>query len=126
MSQSNPVNRSFKAAADLSSYQYHIVKMSAGNTVNIGDANCNGIGILQNKPSAANEAATVAIGGTSKMVAGEAIAVGKMITCKSDGHGEVADAAAEFVIGMALEAASADGDIIEVLICHFDAGASDA
>lgn len=127
MSQSNPRTRTFKAAADLSAYQYHFVYLSADNTVNLAGANAKTVGILQNKPSAAGAAAVVAMpGGTSKMVAGELIAVGKLITSKSDGHGEVVDAAGEFCGAFALEASTADGTIIEVEVCAFTAHASDA
>jgi len=127
MSQSQPRERTFKAAADLSSYQYHFVYLTADQTVNVAGANAKTVGILQNKPSAAGEAAVVAMpGGTSKLIAGEAIAVTKMVTAKSDGHGEVADAAGEFVGAMALEAATAANDIIEVEVCAFTAHASDA
>jgi len=116
----------FKAAADLSDYQFHFVKISADHTVNLCGANERAIGILQNEPDAANESATVRVLGVSKLVAGEGIAVGKMITSKSDGHGEVADAASEWVGALALKAASDSGDIIEVLVTHFDAYESDA
>lgn len=125
--QSNSgIDISYKAAADLSSYQYHFVYISAANTVNVAGANAKTCGILQNKPDAANKAALVRIMGTSKLIAGEAIAAGKYITSKSDGHGEVADAANEHVGAYALEAAAAAGDEIEVLLTCFEATASDA
>lgn len=116
----------FKAAADLSSYQYHFVYLSAANTVNVAGANAKTIGILQNKPDAAGESALVRVMGTSQLVAGEAFAVGKYITAKSDGHGEIADAAGEHVGAYAVEAAGAEGDLVEVLLTCFEAEASDA
>lgn len=127
MSQSHPRCETYKAAADLSTYQYHFVKLSAAYTVALCGANEHSIGILQNKPSAAGAAAVVALpGGTSKHVAGEAIAAGKFITSKADGHGEVVDAAGEYCGALAIDAATADGDIIEVEVVAFTAHASDA
>lgn len=120
------IDQSFKAAADLSSYQYHFVKLSAANTVNLCGANERAIGILQNKPDAANETARVRLLGVSKLVAGEIIDRGTMITSKSDGHGEEADAASEWVRAMAIEAAGAANDVITVLLVAFDAHESDA
>lgn len=117
----------YAAAADLSSYQYHFVYISADNTVNVAGANAKTLGILQNKPDAAGKAAVVRIIGTSKLVAGEAMASGKYVTCKSDGHGEIADAASEHVGAYVLgEDSTAAGDIIEVLLTCFEAYASDA
>jgi len=114
------------AAADLSDYQYHFVYLTDDLTVNVAGALARVCGILQNKPSAAGVAARVRISGLSKLVAGEAAAVGKMITCKSDGHGEVADAADEFVGGIAYTAAAAANDEFVVKIVDFDAVSSDA
>lgn len=116
----------FKAAADLSDYQYHFVYLSAANTVNVAGSNAKTIGILQNKPDAAGESAVVRVVGTSQMVAGEVISRGKYITSKSDGHGEIADAAGEHVGAYTLEASTAAGDIIEVLVTCFEAYDSDA
>lgn len=127
MAESHPGHIiTFKAAADLSSYQYHFVYLSAANTVNVAGANAKVCGVLQNKPDAANESAEVMITGISKLVAGEEIARGKYITAKSDGHGEIADAAGEHVGAYALEAASAAGDIITVLLTCFEAYDDDA
>ncbi len=120
------LDTSFKASGDLSSYQYHAMTLSAANTAGLCGANGVAVGILQNKPDAAGEPAVVRVIGESKMVAGEAIDIGTMITSKSDGHGEEADANAEFCYAMALEAATLDGDIISVMLMHADAYATDA
>ena len=58
----------FKAAADLSSYKYHFVYISAANTVNLCGANGKAIGILQNAPDAANKSARVRIAGVSELI----------------------------------------------------------
>ena len=83
------------------------------------------IGVLQNKPDAANEAARVRMLGTTKIVAGEAISRGQLVTATSAGKAEVVDAASEWYFGFALEAAAADGDIIEIMLNYGRAHAAE-
>lgn len=116
----------FKAAADLSSYQYCFVYISAANTVTYCGANGRVLGILQNKPDAANESAVVRIAGRSLLKVNEECAVGKLLTSTSAGLGEIVDAAGEFVGAIAHEAATAQNDLITVEIAKFTAHASDA
>ena len=125
---------SMKAAGDLSSKQFYCMKVSAANTVDTNDA-AGGrvIGVLQNKPDAAGRDATVAVAGRSKAVAGAAVAAGAYV--KALANGKVDDAATAptvdasgasataastgaNVIGIALTAAAADGEVIEVLLLH--------
>jgi hypothetical protein len=60
------------AAADLSNYQYRVVRLSAAKNVNVASNNLGSsavglaIGVLQNKPAAAGRAATVAQAGLCK------------------------------------------------------------
>lgn len=124
--QSGVLDLSFKAAADYSTKQYYAMYVSAANTVTIAGANAKVVGVLQNTPDAANETAVVRVCGTTKVVAGEAIAAGKYVTSTSAGKAEVADAAGEHCFGVALEAATADGDIIEILLSQFETYGSDA
>jgi hypothetical protein len=123
-----------KAAADLSTKQYYAMKVSAANTVNVASAAGEPvIGFLQNKPSAANEAATVAYTGRTKAVAGAAVAAGAYVkvlangkvddastamTADASGASATAATTGAHTIGIALTAASADGDVIEVLLTH--------
>ena len=123
--QAGVLDLTFKAGADLSDKQYYIVYVSAADTVNVCGANGKAIGVLQNKPKS-GEAAVVRVGGTTKVIMNEAAAVGKYITSTSAGKGEIADAAGEHVIGILLEAATAQDDIVEMLITTFTAHASDA
>ena len=121
------------AAADLSAKQYFGVKVdSAGKIALIAAAGELAIGILQNKPEAA-QAAEVMVSGVSKGVASGAIAAGAKVAFDSAGKlkaavlGKVdtsdAGAAADpligsHVIGILLEAAGADGDIVAVQMLH--------
>lgn len=105
-----------KANADLSTKQYYFVKMTAARTVDIASATTDVIiGILQNKPTAAGQEAVVAIGGTSKLVAGAAISAGAVVSTTAASKGQTA-VATQTIAAVAIDAAAADLDIIEVLL----------
>jgi len=119
MSQSAGVqDLTFKAAEDLSSAQFYFVSLDADGKVQACGANGLAIGILQNAPDAEDKAALVRLLGTSKLVMNETCDEGEWITSTASGDGEVADAADEYCGAIALEAATAQDDIIEVLIIH--------
>lgn len=111
-----------EAGEDLSSYQYQPVYLSADHTVKLcTTGNVDAIGVLQNKPKS-GEAALVRVIGTTKVKAGEVIAVGNRVYVDTDAMVMEEDAAAQSevrLIGIALEASAADGDIIEVFLQHF-------
>lgn len=103
-----------KAAADLSAKQFHVVKITGDNLVNVAGAGEHGCGILQNDPKLVGEAATVAFAGVSKAKAAGVITAGAKVA--SDGAGAiVAAASGDHVIGVALEGA-ASGDVFSVLL----------
>jgi hypothetical protein len=103
-----------EAAVDLSAKQYHIVRQSAANKVDVASLATDSAicGILDNKP-VAGEGAAVRDAGLAKLVAGAAITQGVHLTVQSAGRA-VAVASGGVAIGRALEAAGADGDIIAV------------
>ncbi len=130
----------FKAGADLSTSQYAAVKLGTGaNEVVLAGANEESIGVLQNKPTS-GQAAQVRMHGTSKMKASGAISKGAAVAAAAsgkiaaagDGHTHTENTAGTYtqnattsapgaasiayIIGRALEAAAADGDLIEVFI----------
>jgi hypothetical protein len=107
----------FKAGADLSTKQYYFVKLDVNGDVVACGLNGVSIGILQNIP-AIGRAARVRVLGTSKLVMGEACDEGEALTSTSTGVGEVVDLADEYAGAIALEAAGAIDEIIEVLITH--------
>jgi hypothetical protein len=121
---STGLNITFKAARDLSSYQYHFVSVSAANTVDYsGDAGrC--IGILQNAPNAANEAAVVMVEGISKLRAYGAVnRLEKLKSSAQTGyvaHGELAATASDWIGAIALETGTASDDLLTVLITGFE------
>lgn len=103
------------ASADLSTKQFFFVNEGATgialNTTSGGIVH----GVLQNKPSAAGRSANVAVYGVTKVVAGAAITKGANVM--SDAAGKAITATAtDYLRGIALEAAAADGDIISVLL----------
>jgi hypothetical protein len=109
---------SFAAAADYSAKQFWPVKLTAANTVTV----CSGatdvpIGILQNKPKSGEAADVMCLGvtravsdGTTPIAVGDWVgsgAAGKLVKKSSD---------KDYAIGQALEASSADGTVISVLL----------
>jgi hypothetical protein len=72
------------ANADLSSHKFKIVELLSTNKVDLAGGGI-GYGVLQNIPAADGEAATVAIDGETKVIAGEALTINDHITTKSGG-----------------------------------------
>lgn len=114
----NLVCLSFLAAADLSAAQYCAVKLDTNGKVVLAGAGEDAIGVLQNSPSL-DQVATVAVGGVSLMKAGGAVAVGLV---QSGANGVVAVAVTtKFIIGHALNAATAANQHIAVLLHPYGA-----
>lgn len=112
-------DHSFKAENDLSAKQYYIVEYSGVDQVDVCDAAADrGIGVLQNEP-AAGQAAKVRLMGISMVVSdgsGTAIAAGDHVGPGATGKA-VKKATADYsVIGIAMDASSADGTVIRVLM----------
>lgn len=118
---SNQIVKSLLAGEDLTACQYYAVMIELGSSnevIKAGTPAAEGthvIGVLQNKPDD-GEAATVVIGGTSKLVMAANCDAGEKIM-SSAGKGTPADADNKSVIGIALEDnAEGDGGIVEVLL----------
>jgi hypothetical protein len=109
---------SLKAAGDLSLYQYCFVKLSADNTVNVCGADEQAIGILQNKPSVAGQAARVRVFGVSRISNGTAgaIAYGVKVKAAANGQGVAATIAKEIYFGVILQGTSAVNQLATMLI----------
>ena len=110
------------AAADLSLYQYHFVKLSADNTVAICAADTDiPIGVLQNKPDAAGKSAQVMLFGVTKLMVGSA-GIDPLIfgsAAGTDANGEAEDQAVtdttRYNVGRVLEGAAA-GELCTAII----------
>jgi hypothetical protein len=108
-----------KADADLSAKQYFLVKATATGVDLNTTLNGPVLGVLTNDP-ASGKAAAVQVVGVARVVAGAAFAAGDLL--KSDANGkaikQTGEAAGTLVhaFGIALEAAAADLDQVEVLL----------
>ena len=127
MSQATEVlDKSLIAGTDLRTKQYYIVRLAQPATtpygVELGSSSIHvALGVLQNDPNM-SETAVIRMEGTTKMVVKAAVRTGSPISVASDGIGSPTGekiGAGSFVIGIALEDASSNGDIIEVLLTHF-------
>lgn len=103
------------ANADLSAGQYCFVTTNSSARVALSAAAANADGILQDKPSAAGKSCIVAVAGISKVVASAAITKGDLVGCAASGQARTA-AASDYIHGRALETASAQGQIISILL----------
>ena len=122
MSQENLGSKSFVAGEDLEAYRR--VKLSSGNVV-YADAGEEFIGVTSHK-ALNTEQVTVNLRSASrtyKMVASSAITAGNTIYGAIDG--KVSASASGVAQGVALEAATADGDVIECFQNNGVAGAID-
>ncbi len=77
---------SLLAAGDLSSYQYRFVKISADNTVTVCGNAEKAFGILQNKSTAAGQAARVRVFGVSRVEMHTTCAFGDYVGSQADGE----------------------------------------
>lgn len=105
--ESNLDNRTFQAGQDLSSNQYYFVTLASDGQIDPTGNGAQATGILQNDPAAAGRAATVAVGGRSKVVAGTGgITVGATVASDANGAA-VAAASGDVILGICREAAAA-------------------
>jgi len=74
----------FPANADLSSHQFKVVELLTTGKVDLADLG-KGFGVLQNIPAADGEAATVAVEGQSKVIAGGTLTVADHVRVLSGG-----------------------------------------
>lgn len=113
------------AAADLSAKQYMFVKLdSAGKAAAITANTDRAIGVLQNAPTAGQEAQVLVVGGT-KLVAGEAITEGAVLSTTSAGKADsitVGTATTQYILGTALTEVAADAEIFTAVVNCASAG----
>ena len=97
---------------------YSRVKLDADGKVTIAGLADKDIGTACRETFAAGEDCTVRLrsaAGTHKMLASEALAIGATVYTEASGKVQDTAQATSFILGTALEAATADGDVIEVL-----------
>ena len=104
-----------KADADLSSAQYHILRLTGDRTTNIASLATDTAvaGVLQNKPKSGGHA-TLKFIGRGRIVAGAAISANALVTTNSSGRATAALAGSgHIVVGRVLEAAGGDGEVVD-------------
>jgi len=113
------------AASDLSAKQYHFVKLdSSGKAAAIAANTDRAIGVLQNAPTAGQEAEVLVVGGT-KLVAGEAVAEGAVLSTTSAGKADsitVGTATTQYILGTSLTEVAADGEYVTAVVNCASAG----
>ena len=122
----DPQIMTLEAAVDLSAKQYYFVFLDTDGKANYIDTNDNqnAIGVLQNTPTA-GQAAAICVGGLSKLEVNAAVAEGAPVapnfttatTNVESGRGQ-SGVAGQFAGARAITAATAQGDIITVLVTY--------
>ena len=96
--------------------QYRAVVISGARQAGLSNAN-NGriVGVVQNKPQAAGNAATIGIGGISKVAMATNINAGQVVYAASDGRGSNSNASG-MALGQAVETSTVVGSLVPVLL----------
>lgn len=104
------------SSADLSSAgQYRAVRKNASGEIALATAGARADGILQDKPEAQGQAASVAVLGRSKAEAGGVFAADALLTPGTGGK-LVEAGTGDVAIGTSIEASAADGDVVSILL----------
>lgn len=107
--------------------QWARVTLDADGRVTTAGLADKGIGVATRETFAAGDPVAVSLNtkpGTIKMIAVEALAAGATVYSEASGKVQDTAQATAFQVGVALEAATADGDIIEVMPQIGDTAAS--
>tara|TARA_Y100000310_G_scaffold171492_2_gene171688 strand:+ start:2745 stop:3134 length:390 start_codon:yes stop_codon:yes gene_type:complete len=115
----NLMTRTVAAANDLRTMQYTIQRQAGAGTCDIASHAAatlvlGPMGVLTNKPNS-GQAATIAYAGETKVVAGGSVTVNVAVSTNSSGRATAA-VSGDIIIGRALEAAGADGEVIRMLL----------
>lgn len=106
------------AGADLSDKQFYIVKMSTGRTVVLATAATDFLFGVIHKGSTSGGAVSIAsrnTDGTFKVAAGNTFSQGAYLTADSTGRAVATTTPNDEIIGVACEAATVAGQIVEYL-----------
>jgi len=111
---------SYPANADLSAKQYFFVNINSSGKIVVAGDGARAIGVLQDKPAAADRAGAVAIFGQTKISLGGTVAVGDAVASDSAGEAVVA-ATGDAVLGTCIQG-GADGEIGSILFNPSNSG----
>ena len=113
------IDISIPAAADFSAKQFRFVKVDVNGRGTICSATTDVVlGILQNKPDAADVPARVRVDGVSKIAIDGAANEGALIASDTIGMGTVVTGAGAFVGAILLHATGGSADVQDALIVH--------
>jgi hypothetical protein len=119
MTVSNPLFTipGLKASVTQASNQFKIMRLSTtAGEVKVGtSATSNICGVLLNDPGA-GEAAEVQYLGIAKVLTEASVTVGGIVVCSSTGRAKLSTTGGDRVLGIAMDAANAAGDLIRVLL----------
>jgi hypothetical protein len=102
-----------EAGADLSTNQFHFVKLDADGQLSVATDGFAAVGVLLNDPSAAGRAAEVCIGGLTRVEAGGNITAGDPVA--SNATGEAIEAGTDDVILGVAVTGGVDGEVISII-----------
>lgn len=94
--------------------QYHFVKVTGVHQVGLAGATGAVVGVMQNKPQGAGQAATVAIHGVSKVVSDVPVTAGAAVYSSADGQAAISGTGP--VVGIALSTTANAGELVNVLL----------
>ena len=107
---------SFPAAADHTANQFKFMVVDSAGRIGLAGAGVAVDGVLQDKPNAVDRHGSLMIDGISKVFAG-AVAIARGANVSSDATGRaITSATTDYIVGRALAASAAAGEIIPVLI----------
>ena len=97
--------------------RYRFVVLASDGTVSAASASTDApVGLTGASSYASGENALVELVGVHKVTASAAISAGSKVVCAADGKAAAdGGTTGDFVAGIALDAAAADGDVIEIL-----------
>lgn len=114
------IDVSFPANGDLSAGQFRLVVVEDDGQVGFGAGSGSiGLGILQNKPAAANRAAVVRVAGISKVVGSAALNERDLITSNADGFAASTATDGAAVWGQMVTAIGGSAQVGETLLGNF-------
>lgn len=118
---------SFPASADMSANQYEFVDVnSSGEIAAVTAKGAKAIGVLQDKPSVAGRVGSVGVEGITKVAVGAAVTAGVEVICDTTSRAIAKDDERQFVLGTALETATAAGNIIAIKLKAYQAASNPA
>jgi hypothetical protein len=105
------------SASPNSGFQFRFVKVTGAHQVGLatGAANEVIVGVMQNKPQATGQAATVAVRGITMLQAGGTVAAGNIIKTDANGQGLAGTPGTDTPVGIAIGAA-ASGQLFPCLL----------